>query len=409
MIIFWIIAAVMVAAALLLVLPTLLGRKRIVELDRGRENVHIAREHFAELEADLSHGLITQVQFEQAQAEVERVLLNDVAEDDSDIGTGITLGSRWPVVLIGLAVPVLAVGLYLYLGVPEAIDSPDSTARSSSPLPSVEAMTQRLVERLRAQPTDANAWLMLGRTYLATRRFVDATSALEKAHALLGDQPELLLNYANALAMSNNGQLAGKPFELIKKILVQRPKNPAALWLSGMAHYQLGENKKAIKSWHRLLPLLVDDPKTTAEVQGLIAHAQQRIDASKKKPATATRPQIGPGKLVNVNVSLDPRFKDEMAPTDTVFVFARAAKGPPMPLAVIRRQVKDLPLQVTLDDSMAIIPTMRISNHARVYIGARISRSGNATPQSGDLRTPVIPATPGQNQVVTLIIQERIP
>jgi len=404
MTVFWITAAVMVAAALLLILPSLLSRKQIVEFDRDRENVHIAREHLAELETDLTNGLITQVQFEHAKAEVESVLLNDLAEDGSDTGTGITPGSRWPVVLVGLALPVLAVGLYLYLGAPETIDGPGPAVQSSSPLPSVEIMAQRLEERLRVQPNDATTWLMLGRTYLETRRFVDAANALEKAHALLGDQPELLLNYANALALSNNGQLLGRPFELIKKVLVLTPKNPAALWLSGMAYYQMGEHKKAIEQWRRLLPLLSNDLKTTTEVQGLIANAQQQLGGSKGKLTTAKA-----GNLVNVSVSLDPGFKDEVASTDTVFIFARAVNGPPMPLAVARRKVKDLPLRVTLDDSMAIIPTMRLSSHTKVYIGARVSRSGNAMPRSGDLRTQTAVAAPGQNQVVTLVIQERVP
>jgi cytochrome c-type biogenesis protein CcmH len=245
-------------------------------------------------------------------------------------------------------------------------------------------------------------------------------------HKLVGDQAEILVAYADALAMVQEGKLAGKPAELLRRALELQPNQPQGLWLAGMAEDQQGNYQDAINYWHRLEPLLNEDPESLQEVRQLIARAEQR-GGLPAKTAEGTKDQIpslssasasdsatisvesSTAKAITINVDLDPDLKEATAHDDSLFVFAQAVEGPPMPLAVVRKQVKDLPLVVTLDDSMAMMPAMSLSKFSEVKIGARISKTGNAMPQSGDLYGEVSPVAVDDKEPVQITIGERVP
>lgn len=439
---FIIVAAVMVLIAMGLLTPALLGLRGRGALDRSQQNVRIARERLAELEAERAAGALAEEAYTQTRAELEEALRNDLIDlqdgtaksDPSDVGGS---QSRWTIAALAVAVPVLAGLIYAQLGMPQAFRSPQILASAGTAgLPadhppveggggqaaSLDQMLVQLQARLEAQPDDAEGWFTFGSTLMAMDRYSDAAKAFERTHELVGDQPAVLLRYADALAMAQNGRISGKPFELIQTALQVEPNNPMALWLAGLGYAEQGQFQTSIQYWNRLLPLLQDDPNSTAEVRKLIAQAEQRLDgtaaaassatgapaAIEPQPEAPTTPAAADGGVV-VAVSLDPQMAGRAAPTDTVFVFATALSGPPMPLAVARHQVKDLPLQVTLSDAMAMMPAMKLSNFPQVRVGARISKTGTAVPQSGDLQGEVAPVQVGTADTVTVVIDQAVP
>lgn len=415
MISFWMIAIMMMAVVLAWMTPALLGRRHVPELDRNKQNAGIARERLHELEADLHSGVITEAQFDQSRNELELALFTDVSREIAQRANKQPLRGRWVIAVLLLVVPTLSASLYLYLGHPAALrgdsaftgaqlSAEDPGATSTDELPTMEAMLARLKNRLQQQPDDAEGWFTLGRSYMSMGRYPEAAEALEKVHRLVGDNPSVLLSYARALAMSNDGRLSGKPFALIQKLLQAKPDDPTALWLAGIGYEEQGDYAAALRHWKRLQPLLLDDDvQSQTEVRQLIASAEEKL-GHKVEVKEAV-----PAAKLTVQVSLDPALVDKARPTDTLFVYARAMQGPPMPLAVVRKQVRDLPLEVTLDDAMAMLPGMKLSSFSAVRVGARISKSGNARSQSGDLSGEVDAVSVTRTSPVQIVINAEQP
>ncbi len=414
MTLFWILVAVMLLVAVGLLIPPLFGRSALTDQDRKAQNVAIARERLQELEAEHAAGNLDDATLAQARRELELALADDVA-DGEDAPAGAAGRSPAMLVAIVLLVPALAIGLYRMLGNPDAIHpgaAADSLAQGhAGQKMTLPEMAERLKQKLTEHPDNAQGWYLLGRTYMQMRRYDEAAKAFEKLHGLVGDEPGVLLPWADALAMQQGGKVSGKAFELVKRVLAANPHEPTALWLAGMGYAQAGEPEQAVRHWKRLLPQLQDDPQAQQEVKTLIARAEKALGHTVEVDAVAVAkksPAAG-GTRLTVTVDLDPALKDQVSPEDTVFVFARALNGPPMPLAVVRKQVKDLPLTVTLDDSMAMIPQMKLSRFPQVRIEARISKSGQAMPQSGDLKGEVSPVSPTGQGRVSVRIDQRIP
>lgn len=406
MIVFWIVVALLIVAALLFILPPLLHQvsgRNVVE--RNTLNISIYRDQLAELERDLSNDVITTEQFEQGRVELERRVLEDVPSGTHGQDTNARLpqkkGKR-AAIIVGIAVPVFAIGIYQWLGTPAAISPRDRQATAPAATPDamadqINAMVTQLAQRLEENPADPEGWAMLGRSYLVLERLDDAVMAYEKAVALAGDNPNLLVDYADALAMAGGEQsLEGRPMELIEQALALDPNNQKALWLAGTAAYEKAEFKQALDYWRRLYEMLPKDTEDARIMEGNIKEAEGLL-AGRSKVASADKPgQAVPqnekqdNKQIDRRISgvarLDKKLAGKVNDTDTVFVFARASEGPRMPLAVMRAQVKDLPLDFSLDDSMAINPSMTISKFPEIVVIARISKSGNATPQSGDIQ-----------------------
>ena len=204
----------------------------------------------------------------------------------------------------------------------------------------------------------------------------------------MGDETSVILAYADALAMSRDGRISGMPFQLVMTALKKEPNNTTALWLAGLGHSEQSEFKEAIKSWQKLLPLLAGNKQSENKIRSLIAQANSQL--SGKPVAQVIEPPVKKNTttsaFINVTVSLSAQFKDKVSPDDVVFIYAKASQGPPMPLAAARKRVSDLPVTVRLDDSMAMMPQMKLSAFSMVTVGARISKSGSAIGQSGDLQ-----------------------
>jgi cytochrome c-type biogenesis protein CcmH len=217
-------------------------------------------------------------------------------------------------------------------------------------------------------------------------RYPEAVRAYERAAALVPRDADLLADYADALAVTQGRSLQGKPLELVQRALEIDPEHWKALALAGTAAFGRKDYGRAIAYWERLKRVVPGDSEVGRSVDASIAEARELAGAKPAAAGAPKTPAAAAGAKVAGKVSLAQALAANTAPTDTVFIFARASSGPPLPLAVLRKQVRDLPLDFTLDDSMAMAPNLKLSGFAEVVVGARVSRSGNATPQSGDLQ-----------------------
>ncbi len=249
----------------------------------------------------------------------------------------------------------------------------------------IASMVGDLEEKLKAEPQNSTGWLMLGRSYMILERFAEARVAFDEAYRQNPQDPVTLLALADAEAMSNNGSMMGRPDKLVNTALQLAPNNPKALWLAGMAAQEKKQNQQAIEHWQKLLPLIATDEKSTQEVKTLIQQAGGTLDD------TQTAAKVAEMASVKLNISLADSFSNQVSPDETIFIYAKAFNGPPMPLAAARKQVSDLPLAITLDDSMAMMPQMKLSNYSQVIVGARISKSGQPVASPGDLFAEIGP------------------
>jgi len=246
---------------------------------------------------------------------------------------------------------------------------------------------------------------MLGRSYTVLGRVDDALPAYAKAVALRGNDASTLADYADALATKNGGQATAESDAIVARALLANPTHLKALALAGTSAFERADYAGAVRYWEKMALSLPPDSPDAPRLQASLDEARKRGGIAAPATATAAAPSVAAGAKTSVSgtVTLSPALAGKASPTDTVFVFARASQGPRMPLAVLRAQVKDLPLSFKLDDSMAMAPSARISGAAQVVVGARISKSGNAVPQPGDLAGESAPVAPGASGVAITI------
>jgi cytochrome c-type biogenesis protein CcmH len=385
MIVFWISSALVAAAALALALRPLLRRRAAGEaVSRDSLNLAVHRDQLREIDADRAAGKLAQADYEQARLEIEKRLLEEVPgavpgrkgpPREAPGGRG---GYR-PAAIAGILLPVLAIAVYFAVGNPGAIGFADPHAGVGITQQQVEQMVERLAARLNDNPEDVEGWKMLGRSLSVLGRFAEATNAYSKAAIRAPRDADLLADLADALAMARGQKMRGEPEELVQRALQVDPKNLKALALAGTAAYERGDFAAATRYWQRMLPLVPEDSEEARTIQA-------NIDDAKSLSKTKPRAKAAAAKSLSGTVSLSPKLAEKVSPTDTVFIFARAAEGSPMPLAVLRKQARDLPVKFSLDDGMAMTPGARLSGFPRVVVGARISKAGNAMPQPGDLQ-----------------------
>jgi cytochrome c-type biogenesis protein CcmH len=396
MTLFWILAVVLIAGALLCVLPPLFRQSRntAVAADPNTAlNIAVYHDQQRELEADRRAGTLTDEQYERARLELERRLLDDVGDAPAPVDHSPRI-SRAPAVVMALTVPLLAVGLYFAVGNPQALAPvalPKHAADSVTPQ-QIEAMVAKLAERMKQNPDDAQGWAMLGKSYAVMGRFEDAAAAYARAVERVPDNPQLLTDYADALAMARGQNLQGEPEALILRALKLDPDHPKALALAGTVAFDRKDYAGAIRYWEKLSTLVPPDSEMGRSVQSSITEARTLAGGAgvakvADKPTTEKVTPAAPGAAgVSGTVTLAPAMAGKAAPDDAVFIFARAVEGSRMPLAILRKKVSDLPLTFALDDSMAMTPQTPLSSAPQVIIGARISKSGEAMPRSGDLQ-----------------------
>lgn len=406
MTIFWIVAMLLMAGALLFVLPPLLQRG--AREQRGADTLTLAiyRDQHAELEADRNAGTLSEAQYTAAQGELQRRLLEDMAG-----GAALSraaAGSRVPALVVALAAPLLAIGLYFTNGEPRAL-APGSAAPVAGNTHEVtpeqiRVMVERLALRLNQNPDDAQGWAMLGRSYNVLGRYQDATLAYAKAVERIPDNASLLADYADALAMARGRKLQGEPEAMIQRALIADPNHIKALALAGSAAFEKRDYPGALNYWERILKLAPPESDIARSIGGSIKEARGLAGAPPVAPVTvaANPAQTASGGVSGV-VQLAPELATKVAPDDTVFIYARAVDGPRMPLAVLRKKASELPLKFTLDDSMAMTPQARLSSVQHIVVGARVSKTASASPQAGDLQGQSVPIKNAERNVQIVI------
>jgi cytochrome c-type biogenesis protein CcmH len=418
---FILLAAIMLIAALAFVLPPLLRggaaadpqvemRRKLKALEQARVDGVLNETEYASKRAALGEAMLSMIDAKPQRAP----------------------SAFYAALALALLLPAGAIALYRHVGEPRALD-PAALAAHDAPSsadhgPDMEAAIGKLADKLKQNPQDAEGWTLLGRAYKATQRFAEGRDALKRAHELAADDVDISVEYAEALALASpDHRIQGESRDLLDKALKADPQNQRGLWLSGIADSQAGKYDAAIATWTRLLPLLPPDAEVVASIKKQIAQAQALRDGkplpaddAEEPPAanaaaSATAPSANSdaakngGPHITVKVTLDPKLKDRAAPGDTLFVFAKAASGPPMPLAIARLTAAQLPASVTLSDGMGMMPSMTLSQFAQVVIGARISKSGQAIAQSGDLQTLSAPIANTRTEPVELTIDQTVP
>lgn len=401
-----------VLAALNLARP-LWTRRDPQAAQRRASNIAAYRQRLIEIDQELAAGLIPADQAQAVRDEAGARLLDDVDHRDlpaSPVGNRPVPPRRRAAVLLLLVVAVFSAGYYYSQGtwqqqrlVAGEVQPPPVTAED------VEQMLATLRARLDSAPDDAEGWAMLGRAYFMTRRYPESAQAYAQVNRITQSRnPDALTGEAEALAMAGNRELSGRPRELFEQALALEPQQPKALWYGGLAAAQAGDTALARQRWTALLQQPLPDELRTVLTEQLAA-----IDGS--APALTAAPAISPPSAtppavrLRVQLLLAQGMLAQLPADAVLMVFARAEQGPPMPVAVYRGAATPLPSEVILDDSMAVMPTMKLSQFDRWIVTARIGRTGQAKAESGDLQGSVVVGRDQAGEPLTLTIDQRIP
>jgi len=411
----------------------------------AKDPISALRDQLQQLKTQHDTGGSTPEAYAAAKAPLERELLDRVIAlppgspgNPGSLGTaGLAAAAAAPRASRGLvaglsaAVLVLAVLGYAAVGSPRVPSAGPPGSASAGATEVVQDMTEeqfvaavdQLATRMAQEPANGEGWALLARSYARLGRHAEAVPAFDKALAITGDDPTLLVDYADALAMINNRSLDGEPLALVERALKYDPDNAKALALAGTAAFNRKDFPTAVRLWERLVRVSPPDSAFLPQLQGSIdearslgglppgprvAQAPQAGQAAQALPsasASAADAKLAANAVLTGTVRLSPALAAQAQPDDVVFIFARPAEGARMPLAIVRHQVKDLPVSFRLDDSMAMSPAMKLSQFAKVVVSARVSKSGQAAPAAGDLSGQTAPV-PNQAQGLMIEINE---
>jgi len=433
MISFIVSAVVLVLLSIFFIVPTLRKKNYGFSDEYDDLNVAIAKDRLKEIKLQLQAGEINEQTYQQLHDELESTLALDLSgldpskETPQTGGDNVAKNNKLTAIILSLCISVLAVVLYSQLGDFEAatgtrVAATVIPAGENRPQMTIEEAVVRLEQRLVQEPNNADGWFMLGKTYMAMKQYHKAAAAYEKVISLesgaaKGEDPQVLLRYADALAMTEGGNLTGSAKPIVDKVIKMMPNNPTVLWMAGTAENQLGNHAKALSYWYKLQPLLSQDAGAQAQLANLVKSAEAQLPAAeiaalkKAAPQQTMQPVAKPAAgdaaaEIIVTVDLDPALKEKVNPGDTLFIFAKAMQGPPMPLAAVKKTVAALPLTVSLNDAMAMMPQMKLSNFEQVKVSAVISKSGQPGTQAGDLFVEISPVNVKTREKINLIINQ---
>jgi len=424
---FWSIVSAMTLAILGLVLRPLFLRQPTVTNEQEKK-LPVYRQQFSELEQDLTNGLLTDEQYQTARSELERRVLEETGSTEtSTLTTGGLVNVRFVALSLAMIIPASSGVLYWTLGNPAAMTHPTVAAASqggpggdAQMAEGLNQLIEQLRKKLEQNPNDAVGWGLLARSYMAMERYADAVPIFERATKLDPDNASLLADYADALAVHQGRKLEGRPETLIQKALKLDPHNVKALMLSGTIAYNRKDFARAAKEWedaHAHLP--PDEQESSDQLQASIAEAKRRMGGGPSTSMLVANPpmeqaklakpttQSGQSRAITGKVVLGPNLANKASLPDTLFVFAKDVAGPPMPVSIVRASRKDLPFTFRLDDSTSPMPSRKLSDIDTVVIVARLSKSGKAMPESGDLEGMSQPIKPGAENITVVIDRER--
>ena len=403
MITFYIAAIVLVLLVLAALFRPFFWKTTVHHASRQQLNAAIYKEEIAKLEKERSEGLIDGATYEISHAEMRQRLFQDTSEDD---GVAVLGSPKKTIIALTIFIPVIAAAMYFWLGSAQQIA--DGGAKQQVAQQDVEKMVAGLAAKMEQDPSNLKGWAMLARSYKVMGRPKDAEKAYDRAGSYLDTDPQLLADYADVSASNANGSFEGKPQAIINRALKADPNNMMALWLAGTADYNRGDYKGAVQIWGRLAKLLPADSEDMKMIQGSIMEARGKANLPPEPLVSqATSPVIAvSSKNINGTVEINPDLKSRIKPDYIVMVIARAP-GARMPVAIMRGKAADLPLRFVLNDALAMTPDALISNLSEATIEVRISKSGQAKAEPGDLYSEIQTVKVGTNNLKVVVDQVR--
>ena len=409
---FWTLATLMTLLALAIVLVPLLRARAVPGPSSHEAALAVLRGQRREIESDIAAGTLPADARAEAMAELVERAGEDLAAGESAAARAQPASKPWlAAIALGIAVPALAFGIYAAIGTPAASD-PKTLAAVRRPENEAQlvGLIENLARKVRERPDDAQGWALLARSLAAIGRFPEAADAYEHLARLVPGDAQVLADWADALGMAQGRTLLGRPRELAQAALKIDPKHPKALALAATAAMDAGDFVMALGYWQRVAAQLPADSQDAAQVGNIIAEVRGRAAASGKALPAAPQPPAqvagstpASARSVSGSVALAASLASQVTGGETLFVFARAENGPRVPLAVMRASARALPISFTLDDSQAMAPGVNISSAQALRVEARISRSGNATPQPGDLVGTSAVVRPGAREVRVVV------
>lgn len=399
----WLIVLALLLATLLCLIPPLLRRTPAAETtsDANVRAFYLAQRE--QLRRDLNNGALTVQAHARAEEELQRDLLQDLALRRAH-GAPLS-GQRAGIAaacVLSVAIPVAAVLLYGQLGNPRAAATvalaPSAEPHAADAADDMALAINALAQRLRTAPDDPDGWYTLARSYETLGRYNDAVAAYQQVLRLVPGQPAVLADLADALLSARQGTPDEASIAAVAQALDAQPDQPKALALAGMMALRRGDAAEALVHWERLQTLLPPDSEAARQIQTNIAQARAMATGGPAAPAAAapaapapsataggaSAPPASPARISG-RARIADALRDQVRPTDTVFILARPAEGSRMPLAIMRMRVSDLPRAFVLDDSTSMSPEATLSRASKVRVEIRISQSGGAAAQPGDL------------------------
>ncbi len=403
MITFYIAALVLVLLVLAALFRPFFWKTTVHHASRQHLNAAIYKEELAKLEKEHTEGLIDGVTYEISHAEMRQRLFQDTSEDD---GVAVLGSPQKTIIALSIFIPALAVAMYFWLGSAQQIA--DGGIKQKVAQQDVEKMVAGLAAKMEQDPSNLKGWAMLARSYKVMDRPKDAEKAYDRAGAYLDSDAQLLADYADVAASNANGNFEGKPQAIINRALKADPNNMMALWLAGTADYTRGNYKGAIQVWGRLAKLLPADSEDIKMIQGSIIEARSKANLPPEPLASQpTSPAVAvSGKNISGIVELNSDLKSRVKPDYIVMVIARAP-GARMPVAIMRAKAADLPLRFVLNDALAMTPDALISNLYEATLEVRISKSGQAKAEPGDLYSEIQTVKVGTGNLKVVVDQVR--
>ena len=358
---------------------------------RLAENVRIFREHLAELENNLASQAIDEQQFAQLKLELERNLLEDEASLHAlQKKSSQRLGTK---VVIGFSVLVLLGGIFFYQkhgSIPDvyiqslqqeklAQDYQDMVQNRDPNPARAKALIVEYEARLKDKPDNLQYWFLLARTHMELGDFGDAVKAYQQLLALDAQSSMIMSELAQAIFLRDNNKITPPVVDLAKNAVTLDPKNTMALGLLGIDAFSRKDFRSAIQYWQKSVDIAGADSQGGRALLAGIEKARQSYvaDGGKLEDLTVKSPYA-----VTLVVSLGAKAK--VSPDQAVFIYARAWQGSPMPLAISRLKVSDLPVTIQLDETMAMTPTASLATASDIEVVARVSPGGSAKAEVGD-------------------------
>ena len=370
---------------------------------RRQMNAVIYREELDKLEAEHQAGVITSTDYEIAHAEMRQRLFQDtIEEDDQEVAGSVKKTT------IGLCIFIVLLSSALYFSLGDVVRVAQNDSERPMTQEGVEKMVAEFAIKMEKDPTNLKGWAMLARSYRILGRNEDAAKAYARAGNFIDSDPQLLADYADTLAANANGSFVGKPLQLINQALKLDPDNLMALWLSGTASYNANNYKAAVQTWEKLAKQIPPDSDEGRAIQGSIADARAKggLAVSTPSPAPAPSSIASSGKAISGKIELSAELKSKIKSGDIVMVIARKP-GERMPVAVLRVPASNFPMSFTLNDSLAMNPSAPLSQLTEASVEVRISKTGMAKPEAGDLISAAKTIAVGAKDVRVLVDQVR--